>query len=481
MPDSMTPYRTARARAGRRPAARVTLTAIAAGALALAACNVTESLQVTDPDIIPPTDVQSPAGANGVRIGAIARLNLATSGGGTTTGGTTTSEGLFLLSGLFADEWINGDSFIARWDVDRRAVKIDNTFLTDVNRLLNRARLSGAQAASLLKQYVPTGPAADVAEMYFVQAYAENAMAEHYCNGIVLAKIVDGVATDGSPTTYNAVYEAALAHADSGLALITGTSAADVKVRNALRILKGRILINLARPAEAAVAVAAVPTSFRYVNYHSQTTRDNQIWTFNNVARRYSVANLEGTNGLNFATAADPRLPVCNGGDAACTAIGVTIRTRDDGTTPVIVQRIWPARDSSVTIAGGVEARMIEAEAAYRAANFTVFMQKLNQARTEGGVAGLPATLVDPVTTVGRENLLFRERAFWMYSTGHRVGDLRRLIRQYGRAPETVFPTGAWHKNSGVYEGDVNWPLPQAEQNNPNLGITPSTCIDRAP
>jgi hypothetical protein len=471
----MTSYTTARAHAGRRTAARVGLAAIVAGALALTACNVSDTLQVTDPDIIPPTDVQSPAGANGVRIGAIARLNFATSGG------STTSEGLFLLSGLFADEWINGDSFIARWDVDRRAVKIDNTFLTDVNRMLNRARLSGAQAVNLLTTYVPDGPKADVAEMYFVQAYAENAMAEHYCNGIVLAHIVDGVATDGSPMTYNAVYQAALAHADSGLALITGTTAADVKARNALRILKGRILINLNRPDEAGLAVAGVPTTFRYVNYHSQTTRDNQIWSFNNVARRYSVSNLEGTNGLNFATAADPRLPVCNGGDATCTAIGVTIKTRDDGTTPVVVQRIWSARDSSVTIAGGTEARMIEAEAAYRAASYPLFIQKLNQARTESGIAGLPATLPDPGTQTARENLLFRERAFWMFSTGHRVGDLRRLIRQYGRAPETVFPTGAWHKNSGVYEGNVNWPLPQAEQNNPNVGITPSTCTDRAP
>ncbi|MDB4885560.1 MAG: RagB/SusD protein [Gemmatimonadetes bacterium] len=458
----------------RRPAIRPTLMALAAGALALAGCNITETLRVTDPDIIPPSDVQSPAGANGVRIGAIARLNFATSGG------SSGSEGLFLLSGLFADEWINGDSFIARWDVDRRAIKIDNNFLTDVDRMLNRARLSGAQAVVLLKQYVPTGPAADVAEMYFVQGYAENLMAEHYCNGIVLANIANGVATDGSPMPYNAVYATALAHADSGLALITGSTAQDVKVRNALRILKGRILLNLNRPAEAAVAVAAVPTSARYLNYHSQTTRDNQIWAFNNVARRYSVANNEGTNGLNFATAADPRLPVCNGGDATCTSIGVTIRSRDDGTVPVTVQRLWSTRDSSVVLASGVEARMIEAEAAYRAGTFPLFVQKLNQARTEGGVAGLPATLVDPVTDVARVNLLFRERAFWMYSTGHRVGDLRRLIRQYGRSSESVFPTGAWHKNGSVYEGDVNWPLPQAEQNNPNVGVTASTCTDRA-
>src|SRR5258705_714836 len=85
------------------------LAIVAAGAIALG-CRVTDTLQVTDPDIINPSDVQSAAGANAVRIGAIARLNTATTGNTT----TSNSEGLFLLSGLFADEWINGDSFIAR-------------------------------------------------------------------------------------------------------------------------------------------------------------------------------------------------------------------------------------------------------------------------------------------------------------------------------------------------------------------------------
>jgi hypothetical protein len=73
---------------------------------------------------------------------------------------------------------------------------------------------------------------------------------------------------------------------------------------------------------------------------------------------------------------------------------------------------------------------------------------------------------------------LFRERAFWMFSTGHRTGDLRRLIRQYSRAANTVFPTGQWHKG-GNYGVDVTVPLPQAELNNPNLPGTTSTCIDR--
>ena len=79
---------------------------------------------------------------------------------------------------------------------------------------------------------------------------------------------------------------------------------------------------------------------------HAATTIDNAIWTFNNIARRYSVSTGEGTNGLNFATANDPRVPVCLGGDAACKANGVTIKpARRQSAFPIYVQLVWPTRD----------------------------------------------------------------------------------------------------------------------------------------
>ena len=433
--------------------------------VAVAACSTTEFLQVSDADIINPADVQSAPGANAVRLGALARFNSATSG----------EESLFALGGLFADEWVNGDSFIERQQIDNRVITIQNGFLTTANRVLHRSRLAATQAIQLLRQFNPTGPTADVAEMYFVQAYVENLMAENYCSGIVFSTVVDGVEQYGTQSTTSDAYNRALAHADSALALITGSSTADVKIRNALTVTKGRILLNLNKPTEAAAAVAAVPTSFRYDQLHAITTTSNVYWNFNNLNRRYSVSASEGTNGLNFATAADPRLPVCLGGDAACVAIGVTQSRRDDNTSaPLHVQRVWPARESPVTVVGGIEARMIEAESQLRAGNAAAALVILNTAR--GTVTAL-TPLADAGTAAGRIDQLFRERAFWMFGTGHRVGDLRRLIRQHGRAPESVFPTGAWHKG-GNYGTDVTIPVPQAEENNPNVPIG-KTCIDR--
>ena len=449
----------------------------AAGLLAGAGCSPTDVLNISDPDIINPGDVQSAAGADAVRTGALARFNEATSGG------AAGSESLFLFGGLFADEWINGDSFVARWEIDRREISTENNQLTPTNRVLHRTRMAAAQAIDLLGEFAPAAPAWQVAEMHMVQGYVTNLLAEHYCDGLVFSELVEGNEEYGAPITTDSAFKRALTHVDAGLALTLGTTANDTRVQNALRLTRGRILMNLARPADAAAAVAAVPTSFAYTMFHSQTTNQNQFWNLNNNARRYSVGNNEGGNGLNFATANDPRVPVCTGNSTACRAIGVTNATRDDLGSPYHVQMIWPARDASVRIMQGVDARMIEAEAAIHPANAARnpanALAILNAARTT--VAGLtPLTL--GATTADQVSQLFRERAFWQFSRGYRTGDLRRLVRQYGRSAETVFPTGAWHK-SGNYGTDVNLPVPFHETNNPNVkpSETGSTCINRNP
>src|SRR5262249_19704030 len=146
----------------------------------------------------------------------------------------------------------NGDSFIARQEVDQRVITVANTFLTDVDRMLQRARLSAEQATQLLKQFNPSGPAADVAEMYFVQADVENTIGGHYCNGLSFSGGGNGLEQYGPPIPGAAAFARALAHADSGRALIPGATASDVKVKTALSIVKARILTNLNRQSEAA-------------------------------------------------------------------------------------------------------------------------------------------------------------------------------------------------------------------------------------
>jgi hypothetical protein len=155
---------------------------------------------------------------------------------------------------------------------------------------------------------------------------------------------------------------------------------------------------------------------------------------------------------------------------------GTATRAFDSGARgiPFFVQLVWPARESPMAIISGVEARLIEAEAALKAGNTTTWLAKLNELRAR--VTGLPA-LTDPGSANARLDLTFRERAFWLFGRGYRLGDMRRLVRQYSRSPESVFPTGDWFKG-GSFGADLSLPIPQAEENNPEFPAG-QACLDR--
>ena len=439
--------------------------------LPAAACtSVDNILDVTDPDIINPGDVSSAAGADAVRIGALSRFIGATSG----YNGGSSGESLWMYTGLFADEFRSGDTFNQRDQTDSRTITYENANIENGYLYAHRARVSAIQALDVLREFAPNAPKAQLAELYFVQAYTENELAEAFCSGVPFSSVKDGAEVYGDQITSTAAYERALAHADSGLALITGTSAADVKAKNALAVVKGRILVNLGRYDEAAAAVSAVPTSYAYQNQHSETTRDNGAWSMNVSAKRYVVSDGEGTNGIAFALANDPRLPVCKGGDAACKAVGVTTNRPFDTQLSIdmYAQLKYPSRETPADVVNGVEARLIEAEAQLKAGSSAQALATLNALRAT--VTGLaPLTSVDVDT-------LFRERAFWLFGTGHRMGDLRRLVRQYNRPANTVFPTGAYFKG-GNFGTQVAFPIPQSEENNPKVGAKgtgEAICLD---
>jgi len=120
--------------------------------------------------------------------------------------------------------------------------------------------------------------------------------------------------------------------------------------------------------------------------------------------------------------------------------------------------------DSAVVLASGAEARLIEAEAQLQAGDVAGWLGTLNALRATAVSPALPA-LSDPGSDAARVDLLFRERAAWLYLTGHRQGDLRRLIRHYGRSQGDVYPTGPYQAAlTGVYGGDVDAPIPPEER-----------------
>jgi SusD/RagB-like outer membrane lipoprotein len=229
---------------------------------------------------------------------------------------------------------------------------------------------------------------------------------------------------------------------------------------------RGRALLNLNQFAEAAAAVSAVPTEFVYATEHAESPvrLQNAIWAYTN-GYLWSVADSEGVAGLPYRSAEDPRVPWTDFEDTGLDLI----------TSQYSLDK-YPDASAPVPVADGIEARLIEAEAALQANDFSGMTAILNDLRAFFPDFGL-ANLANPGGEDEAEDQLFSERAFWLFATGHRLWDMRRLLREpYLRTEDTVFPTGAYHKG-GSYGTDVNLPIPIEEENNPNF----TGCLDRAP
>jgi hypothetical protein len=425
-----------------------------AGGLLLPAWGCTSVdaiLDIDDPDIVNPADLRSLAGAAAAFVGGVGDFSLAVVGD---NGGT---EGQILVGGLMSDEYIHSGTFPTRLEYERRSINQNaNVTLTGVNRNLHRARVSLEQSVALLQQYAPT-PASRIGEAFGLAGYTYIWFGETYCSGVPFSS----ASTLGTPKTTTEIFQIAIERFDSALTYLsaTDTASANVRARNLVLVGKARALMNIGRSefANAAAVVGGVPLTFVYNTTHSTTTgrQQNGVHVFNHLSERWSVADNEGGNGLDFRSANDPRVQVTSGG------LGF------DASTPQWNLTKYPARTTPLPIANGIEAKLITAEQLLNAGNPSGWLDTLNFLRASGGVAGL-AALADPVDSTARQNLMFRERAFWLFATGHRLGDLRRLMRQYGRAEDAVFPTGT-HFKGDAYGNDVNIPVPPEELGNPNF------------
>ncbi|HKE89742.1 MAG TPA: hypothetical protein VKB45_05345 [Gemmatimonadales bacterium] len=455
------------------------LLAAAFSLVPLAGCN--DPLHVTDPDIVTPGQLGDPSTLPTVRAGAIGDFDLAYTGDGSDGSGGV--EGAIMYGGLLADEWINSETFPTRIEVDARTIHVTNADLDLWFRTLSRSRRSTENAAGRYAALANSDPA--YPEMLSLAGYSYLFFAENFCNGVPISQATPGgTLVYGDPLTNAQLLDTAIARFDSALAV-----SGDADMSNFASVGKGRALLDLGSFPAAAAAVTSVPTSFAYFLDHSENTdrENNGVFRANVPDQRYSAADVEGVNGFPFLSVADPRTPIVL--DAAGTGF--------DGSTPLYDNLRYGGRAASITLATGVEARLIQAEAALQAgdtANGGGFYTALNDPRANAAdrsyfdattAQGTPAigvlsnlSTTDAAAAQGAVNLLFNERARWLWLTAHRLSDLRRLIRQYGRPADSVFPTGPYFKvQFPVYGTDVNFPIPIDEQNNPHF----TQCADRNP
>ncbi len=368
-------------------------------------------------------------------------------------GGVGQGKGIVYISGLLTDE-LRAVNMAADFpsDVDAsydsRSGRASSEAVSIVYQQLHQVRVATHEARGLVREFVP-GEWRDLyAHLYAIEAYTNILLADIFCSGIPLSQVNykgDYTLTRGYPTTE--VYEHALTLFDSAASYIRDST----NLAHFINVGRGRALVAIGRYTEAADVVQHVPDMYRYEVPYSASFAKQVPQSLN-----FVIADGDG-GGIRFLSDNDPR-----------------------ATLPILLDKT-----ASLIFASGVEARLIAVESAIHN-NTADWIAGLNALRTTcatsedcpmpapsgiGNVSNLPPlidstlTLPEDVRLNRRIDILFRERAYWLFLTGHRQGDLRRLVRQYGRNEQTVFPSGLWgSKGFTAYGTDTNFEIPDTEQ-----------------
>lgn len=458
-------------------ARRGTIAAVALLPAVISGCDLRKSLlSPQQPGVIGPTSVTTPTGAEALRVGALGSFKAWVAGGG------ANFANLPMMSDLVTDVWASGDTQSQHNETDQRTIQTANGVVASAYSAVQQARGFSLTAINALRDYVTPPPADKIAELYFTMGFAELQMSEVFCNGIPFGAMVNGVPTYTAPIRNTEGFQLAIARFDTALALVTGSDPSSIAIRRVNQIAKARAQVDLGNYAAAAALVADVPTSYQYLLTFSLTTLSPALYVLNGiqpsrmvVGDSFAIINGQPSlirNALPFASANDPRVPV-NGSTTN------TLRAFD-GSTPWVGQRLYGQIDPFPVLTG-IDARLIEVEAKIAAGDYAGAFAQLNTLRTTAQtignktIAAMPALTNVPTTKDAALNIFFREKAFWQFGRGFRLGDLRRLIRQYGRTQDQVFPVGSWFKG-GTYGTDVNIPVNDSELTNPNF----KGCLDRA-
>ncbi len=379
--------------------------------------------------------------------------------------------GWIRVTGEMSDEMFNGNAIQQEVALDARAVSATGPNEWDaVYSDLQKGRIQAEQVIAIHKQHPAVVPDSELASMFAVRGYIRVFLGEVVCSGIPFTAVTrTGEITFGDPLSSDSVFALAIVDFDSALAYANSTPT----VANLARIGTGRALLSRGRYAEAASVVANVPATFVYSM--QEGPQDNSLYeNAASVGFFITVADRKGQNGLDYVSAHDPRMPT--------TLSGATLTG-----APWIYPLKFPLNFSTndpVPLADGVEAALITAEAALSAHDVNGWLGALNALRMNFVALRGPypadtsyhqlQPLADPGSDSARTSLTFRERAFWMYGTGHRLGDLRRLIRWYGRDQSQVFPVGAYVNGTAsnvrsTYGTNVSLPIGAVEQGNPKF------------
>lgn len=447
-------------------------TALAVFALTLSALVIacdTGPLEVDDPTIFTPGDLEGPEAVS-VRLNGMIR------------GFQEAHDSYLRYSTYLSDEMIATGTITDRTDVDFRDVENENVTLTnELYEPMQTARVTAEGLVADFSEVVDDDEFAEVRSDLLAgialgnlnAGYVHVLFAELYCQAVV-DDLGPALSSDEVMGEALAFFQAAVPAAEeAGLP----------DVATAARVGMARVSLWLGNLVEADSLAGEVPTGFVYLTEYSSNTFDqsNELmqWTWGQ-----GGPNIRWTVGDGTAAERDNERFTLFDEWAAQGLIDSVAPglTADNAALPVTLQLLYDDLASDIVLASGWEARMIQVEATLRAGEPEVAQGMANDLLTDPEQAANPMLTVNPDLTTTRMGgrippmgafdavdftgdpatdlaELARARTAGLWLSGERQGTLRRFAEDDG---VDLFP---------VRRGaDVCLPVPQQEiDNNPNL------------
>lgn len=356
---------------------------------------------------------------------------------------------------VLSDELLLHHTFFPTVPVVLRQLEPDNVYVGNLYSFWQRARQSADDAVVRLEEVLGEDAASsmNIARVQVFRGYSYVLLGETFCE---------------APVNVSRAYsdlellEMALPAFDEAIrvaenARSAGAAAGEAgQVINLANVGKARALLHLDRKAEAAEHASRVEEGFEAWIPHSINS-EREYNPFYDPTTGQNNRYL--TVGPNFANLDDPRIAHTDSVLGLVSGSMYLIPQRSMNHQGWVPGEAIPfSQDVDVRFASHLEAQYIIAEANGPTAGTSDFVN----ARRAAGQQ-------DAVNLSGDELMaeLREQRARDLYLTGHRLGDLRRYIRQYN---VDQFPSGIDPYQNQPYGSTTCYPIPLAERNsNPNL------------
>jgi hypothetical protein len=444
-----------------RVARVVTLGGVVASTVA--GCNARQPLVAKDPDVVTPGGATGPDALPVLRAGTIGDFAIAVVGAANVS--NNGNEGIASWGGIFTDEFEDKDTFPTRSQMNTRDATAVNSSIA--GQFANMGAVHN-DAVRALAQYAKFGPSTvGQAEMFNVDGMMYIYTAEHFCSGVPFSTIdvATGKVTNSPFLTTPQMLDTALARfvsAQQALATDTSDGPADIKLqREFATVATARALLDLGQVGPAAdTAATMTDAGFAYQILESvnSTRQENGVWNYTdpNQTQAFSVGDRKNGTGLPFVSSPDPRVPFFISGAPA-----------NNGDPVFVNQSKYPTSTTNFTVADFTEAQLIVAEGKIESGNYAAGKAMLDAMRATVGLAALPdSSGAGPKAEMQQ---LLSERAYWLYVTGHRLGDWRRVLRlPYSAAPFSFVQADVFPAVGSPGDHILSLPTPQQTNPNPN-------------